>query len=135
MEFDFYTSADGMRNPWFSHFASWLRKIFCYVGENRRWEFQYSIHKSQYGLIQFLPSLLFNFVCISVLHSIQYSCECTYYYRIAAMLFFFTTQALMVWNFITFHQRHRRDKQQSHTSKSWFLTSQDSGQRKKEKRK
>ncbi|CAH8430097.1 unnamed protein product [Schistosoma rodhaini] len=55
--------------------------------------------------------------------------------RIAAMLLFFTTQALMVWNFITFHQRHRRDKQQSHTSKSWFFTSQDSGQRKKEKRK
>ncbi|CAH8459198.1 unnamed protein product [Heterobilharzia americana] len=55
--------------------------------------------------------------------------------RTAAMLFFFIAQALMVWNFITFHQRHRRDKQQSNSSKSWFFTSQDSAQKKKDKKK
>ncbi|CAH8824476.1 unnamed protein product [Trichobilharzia szidati] len=58
--------------------------------------------------------------------------------RTAAMLFFFIAQALMVWNFITFHQRYRRDKlqQHSHSSKGWFFSSsQDSAQRKKEKKK
>nr|AAW25287.1 SJCHGC06568 protein [Schistosoma japonicum] len=55
--------------------------------------------------------------------------------RVAAMLFFFTAQALMVWNFITFHQRHRRDKQQSHTFKSWLFANQDPVQRRKDKKK
>ncbi|CAH8454564.1 unnamed protein product [Dicrocoelium dendriticum] len=53
--------------------------------------------------------------------------------RMSALAFLFISQAYMVWNFITFHQRSRRDR----TSKSgWFSLGQDgSNAKRKEKKK
>jgi translocating chain-associated membrane protein 1 len=56
--------------------------------------------------------------------------------RTSVMLFLFITQAFMVWNFITFHQRRRRDKQSQSISKGWFSSNQDGvTQKRKEKKK
>ncbi|CAL8105255.1 unnamed protein product [Calicophoron daubneyi] len=56
--------------------------------------------------------------------------------RMSMMLFLFITQAFMVWNFITFHQRRRRDKHSQGGSKGWFSSNQDGvAQKRKEKKK
>ncbi|KER26981.1 hypothetical protein T265_05888 [Opisthorchis viverrini] len=54
-----------------------------------------------------------------------------------AMIFLFISQAYMVWNFITFHQRSRRDKQSHSSSKGGWLggASQDAGGAKKKEKK
>ncbi|KAG5453568.1 Translocating chain-associated membrane protein 1 [Clonorchis sinensis] len=57
--------------------------------------------------------------------------------RSTAMIFLFISQAYMVWNFITFHQRSRRDKQSHSSSKGGWLggASQDAGGAKKKEKK
>ncbi|THD21762.1 Translocation-associated membrane protein 1 [Fasciola hepatica] len=55
--------------------------------------------------------------------------------RMASMAFLFISQAFMVWNFITFHQRRRRDRSSHGASKSWFSFGQDSSAPKKKEKK
>ncbi|TPP60397.1 Translocating chain-associated membrane protein 1 [Fasciola gigantica] len=55
--------------------------------------------------------------------------------RMASMAFLFISQVFMVWNFITFHQRRRRDRSSHGASKSWFSFGQDSSTPKKKEKK
>ncbi|KAA0190827.1 Translocation-associated membrane protein 1 [Fasciolopsis buskii] len=55
--------------------------------------------------------------------------------RTASMAFLFISQVFMVWNFITFHQRRRRDRPSHGASKNWFSFGQESNTPKKKEKK